>query len=626
MMKKLLLIVLFAVSILALIWLIYSICGHSLIKSIYHGQSFGFLNKLISRQDIYGLDYYLNKGNKFILFYSAVYIFTVIFSLPLVALFLMWRRCGKQISPSRVFLGFAAAFFLWFSLSAIFFPLAAYQYGTDYWEYSATIKEWSANLWNPKNPHLDIETGSPRFSPIFFLLAATAKLFNLSPIQTMGLSSILNTVLLLGGIFLFFRIYFENDWAPVVGLVVLLSGWGIGWQFSNVYQLRNLFFHISNTWTFAFALSLYLFWLTLKILTKKTSSLMIHVLLGLLVFLIILSHPPSSAFAIGSFLILIFTKSKASFMTRTKLIFAALMGLLAIELWPYLSMRRLIAMLYVDKGWPVKGLDLYKLNEALLTLGPALLGIPLILYFIYKKKHPFIFAGFFIMICPYFLNILYFFHSFNRYIFYAVFYLHLALVWAILQLKHQSQSMPRLSFSSRSLQGILYGFFALFFGWNITLAAMEFAGFHIDVNISPKPPPRYATRHPVVSDMKKFSKFIPEDAVVLAPLEISWPLPSFSGKVIAVFHSNPLVQDVGHRFNNNKKFFSKEASWKERMNILKHYQVTHVLYKEDQLPKSIRNKLNRIGVTVGKVKNYLIVELFSYKPKREEITKNRFKH
>ena len=147
------------------------------------------------------------------------------------------------------------------SWSVLNHPLYASYYASDFWEHSALIREWIKNLWHPGNPHLAIDTGSPRYMPFFFLLTVLAKIFDLSPIQALGIGGVMTMILFICGVWLFLSLYFKNDWAPFIGLIVLLCGWGAGWYWSNCYQLRNLFYVITYPSSFVFSLCFFSFWL-----------------------------------------------------------------------------------------------------------------------------------------------------------------------------------------------------------------------------------------------------------------------------------------------------------------------------------------------------------------------------
>ena len=136
--------------------------------------------------------------------------------------------------PILVYWAIAATLIAYMGWSVMAEPLFALNLNSDLWEHSAAIREWMNDLWNPKNPHLMSEAGSPRYMPFFFLLAIVGNTLDLGTIDVLKLATLFNSVLLVLGIFLFFRAYFRSDWAPVIGLIVLLTGWGAAWSWSNV--------------------------------------------------------------------------------------------------------------------------------------------------------------------------------------------------------------------------------------------------------------------------------------------------------------------------------------------------------------------------------------------------------
>ena len=115
--------------------------------------------------------------------------------------------------------------------------------------------------------------------------------------------------------------------------------------------------------------------------------------------------------------------------------------------------------------------------------------------------------------------------------------------------------------------------------------------------------------------MRRLSFFIPDEAIVLAPVRLSWPLPTFTGKVVALLHQNPMVADHDRRLWDTHKFFQNEINQETRLKILKHYKVTHILYKEKKIfrgknvPQTVRDSLNDFGSVAGKIDDYFIIKL-----------------
>lgn len=612
--KRPFLIIPLAILLLTLLWLVYCSVGKAIIESAYNGESFPFLNTIIKGQAKHSLEFYYGKAERYMAWISVLILSTFAFSIPMIYFLLTKEKFSRIISSKKLYLAASLILLIWFSCSALFFQPSAYVFGSDYWEHSATIKEWSSNLWNPKNPHLAVEHPSPRFNPYFFILSAAARVLHLTPFQTMGLGAIINISLLLIGIFLFFRLYFNDSWAPLLGLIILLTAWGTGYPGSNLYQLRSLFFVIAYPSAFTFALALISLWIVKEMLRKKRSSSWVYVSLGILSPLMFLSHPHVYAFAIGSVFILVLTELKASLKTRMLPLISIVAGFSLVEVWPYFSVNKLIVnSLHIQAIRPAFSRYIYEPDKALLLLGPSLVGIPIVIYMIFKKKEYFISLGFIVMAIPYFGNKFFPIPTEERFFIYAVFYLHLALVWAFFQAQSQQESIFKQSSSLRIQKNVLCWLISLFFGWNVTVAILEFGGYPVDFSLNP--PKRFSELSPIPHDMKRISHFIPEDGVVLATPYLSWPIPTFSGKVVGMLHVNPLVPDDAQRFCDSLDFFNPKTSHEERLIILKHYDVTHVLYEEKNTPEPVIATLYTIGKETIKVNDYRLIQLTSLEDK-----------
>ena len=116
-------------------------------------------------------------------------------------------------------------------------------------------------------------------------------------------------------------------------------------------------------------------------------------------------------------------------------------------------------------------------------------------------------------------------------------------------------------------------------------------------------------REPIVADMKRLSLFIPEKAVVMAPMELSWPLPTFTGKVVAAYHLNPMVADFFSRRNDTYKFFRVETTQETRLKILKRYNVTYILFDGDNMPETVRDSLSEFGFVAHKIDEFVVIKL-----------------
>jgi len=592
---------------------LYGLQGHALIRSIYEGRSWGALNRLISGQAEYGLNTYYQKGDRYIIWYSVLIFLVVLFAQPLAQIFHAWRH-NIALSPRKLFGGMAALLGAWFLFSALFDQPAMYNLSADYWEHAAVIKEWSSDIWSPQDPFLSLDSPSIRFIPSYFVVAAIAGIFHLTAFQALGLGGLLNLGLLLAGIYLFTKAYFKSEWAPVWGLVILLTSWGTGDLRSGFYQLRCLFFVVSYPSIFVLALTLITLWLAVKILRREFTSRWGYFALAVLTPVMLISHITFGAFALISVCLLSIFEPDIARSLRFKVLLSVGSGIFLSLLWPYFSFGQMILkLLSYQKHWSKLPTSYYHLQGVMKILGPAVLGIPAIFYAAYKRKNGFLISGFLTMVLLLAVGVIFPVLTGERFLLFAVFFLHMALIWAILEGEASPPRPSRSSTNRRFLQKGLHSLLALFFGWNITAAIFEFTG--LPVQLIPQVPFHYywsAESHRTISDLKRLAPFIPERAVVMAPDTISKLLPAFSGKVVVAHPGGGFFmssEESNRRYTDNEKVYSAETSPIEREELLKRYGVSYLLFDRERISPGLMNELIKLGKPVGGTLKLLLVEL-----------------
>jgi len=530
----------------------------------------------------------------------------------------------KNISPKRAYLLISIPILAVISWSIFYDPLYTTHYGYDFWEHSALIREWMKNLWHPGNPHLAINTGSPRYMPFFFFLTVLAKIFGLTPIQVLGIGGVMTMILFLYGVWLFLPLYFREDWAAFIGLIVLLGGWGVAWYWSNCYQLRCLFYVITYPSSFVFSLAFLSFWLAAKILRQAESPIWGFISLGIISAVMLLCHPLTGAFAIASLCLLALLEPDVAFSHRLKVIGIVLMGAVAAELWPYFSVWDIILGTSNGKAesW-VKPDNVvinssrikilyhthlfYNPKQFFVAIGPALLGIPALIYLAYKREHLFIVAGFILMSLPFVTNLFFPIPLGHRFLFYMIFYLHLAIIWSVLKMQGSIEKSTFVR-SIKIKRGMIFCFLTICLLWNGALSALALKHYLLFPNL------KFGAmlQKPIVNDMRRLSLIIPDEAIIMAPAMLSWSLPTFTGKVVALLHTNPMVADSYKRRWDAVRFFQSKTTQETRLKILKHYRVTHILFERNDIPETVRKKLNDFGSNVGKIDDYVVIKLKNY--------------
>lgn len=237
----------------------------------------------------------------------------------------------------------------------------------------------------------------------------------------------------------------------------------------------------------------------------------------------------------------------------------------------------------------------FDLRQVITALGPALLGIPCVLYLALARRHPFLVYGFLLMAAPYTVNVFWAVVPLgHRFVYFAVFYLHMALVWLGLRgvdlarkQTHNDQIRPKKKALAAMVAITLFASFL----WNLTYAAAHF-GY------------TYFRKEPVPVVMKRLSPFLKEDSVVLAPLRTAWPIPSFQGKVVGLLGVHAMVPDDRRRSTDVAAFFEADISNERRLEILKRYNVSHVLFEASDVSDEIRWFLQGTGSKLGSVIGY----------------------
>ncbi len=666
---------------------------------------------------------------------------------------LAWR-----LSAIPAYLILALPLWVWLVWAAFEYQAANFLIGSDFWEHSAALKTWMENLANPTNSHLASDDPSPRYMPFYFLVAALSRLLGLDPLQAMGLAGAINASLLLLAIPFFHSAYFRTAWAAPVALIVLLGGWGAGWLWSNLYQLRDLPYIIAYPSSFAFPVTLFGLYLCLRLLRAPTLRYLPLFGLFLLVAILFSSHPLTGAMGGAALALLALTEPHIANKRRLSLLSTVAAGLLAVELWPYFSTWQLVLSLpdsptalwlaphiellrqhasltlfgkiallggallgalwllqrtELPKRWrfwlygepssampfyqawtllalalvaagfyaqqPLSGAALVfaliwlgasnpansprrrltfilflgcallalnqsihglspaawgellqnswlgeKLNhseqrfhqhynrhafyipqEIIVTLGPALIGLLTLFYLATQRRWAFIVSGAALMLLPYLTNLFIYVPLGHRFLLFATFFFHLALIWLLLRLLQTPAQDDASPVTWKRFSAV--SFLALIALWNVALAIADFHGYHVSskatLNVNRN------QESPVLKYLQPLAERIPEDAVVMAPSLISWPLPTFSGKIVALWHGNPLVADSQQRQKSVKRFFSVRTPQKTRAKILKKYGITHILYADGKTHPIVKHELRRFAAKGLRHAGHTLIEV-----------------
>ncbi len=277
----------------------------------------------------------------------------------------------------------------------------------DYWEHAASINELSNNIFYPQNPLLHSEDANTlRYTPYILLAALLKKIFHLELFATITLLSIASAIVFLIGVYLWSTEYFRDRHVALYVLITLLFFWGQPFNYSNEYSLRFFSYTLFYPSIITFNLSFFGLYWALKFV--RYGAVRHFVFYGLIAIFIFVSHPLTGSFFMLCVLIMMITEGS----NRLKNIglYSASLAVIAVVLlvWPYHSfIASVIKSTTTDWYYPFRNY-LYRF-ENIYKMGPALLGLPVILSFLINKKYFFITMGIlvcaFIYVTTYFMNI-----------------------------------------------------------------------------------------------------------------------------------------------------------------------------------------------------------------------------
>lgn len=503
---------------------------------------------------------------------------------------------------------------VWVAWDAFSFRIVTQSSGADYWEHAAALRALLEDPWHPENPQVISPAPSPRFGPHYLLVALMGRALGVDSLGALGIASVLNTLLFLGGIFLFFRRYFGEPRAAFYGLIVAFASWWDTWHFSNVYQLEIYFSVASYPSSAALGLTLIAFWLALRVLRAPHNSRWGLVGLVLLSSVLLLTHPLTAILGLSGLGLLALTEPGVGRNRRFWVLGAVAIGCLLAAVWPYYPVYRVMAGGRGEEaGWAMSLLDrsagklhhFYQPRALFQSLGLSVVGVLLVPYFLYRRKNLWFALGALSMGLPFAVNALVPLPLGHRFILLAIPYLQMAVVWLLLRLSPGSRHAdPRVE-PRRQLAGLLVGATLALFAFHNVRSAVE--RFH---RISQG---RHAPESDVVRYARRAAELTGPGALILAGERDAWPLPAFGPRVISLLHENPLVEGPFERRAAVDRFFDGHVKDDERSQILTKYRVTHVLAKRVRSNR-VRRFLSRHSTRKNLPGGYELYELASSTP------------
>lgn len=503
------------------------------------------------------------------------------------------RTLSRNDRANTTFNLFCVALCLLAALSFFYLPLPTLQWFTDYWEHASALRVLSESPFSPTNPHYATYDPDRQFIPMFVLLGGLMHITGISVETALALAAAITTVLFCVGVKVFAAEYFQHRWAPVVTMAVLLFCWGNPWIWTGFYEFRAIF-HI-NYYPAALDLSLtFLAWgLVIKALRRASLDILTVVGLPFLSAFMFITHQLGGLFAVGGMVLFIALEPAHSTRTRLNIFLLITAGMAMTWWWPYFNPIKLTVYGAGDKengGVP----QFYYPLQVMLLIGPAWLGIPVLLEMFRKRIHLALVVGFICLSCAYVLGGMVGHPVAHRFLSYTVIYLHLPIAWKLLKLipDRPSQLAPR-SVAQRRTFAVVATLVVLA---QLCLAAVDFARVAYEKQTG-KSFGNFPYQN-VRGELAAAIQTVPKDAILFASFDPALSVTAYKGKVVARPRAQLMIADGPARNRDNQRFFALDASQQERMALMRKYGASYILIKPDNVPGETVKHLEELGQLV----------------------------
>jgi len=457
----------------------------------------------------------------------------------------------------------------------------------DFWMHAASVRAVSEDPLHPSDPYLQLAgSNNPWFVPYTVFLGFVDRLSGINLFTLMWLAAMANYLLFATGLYLFIRELFSDRQMPLYVLLACWLFWGVGWGHSGNYKLEVFLVTLSYPFMFSYAIGFFALYLFLVFL--RSSKLWALGCSSLLAAVGFLNHMPTGALCLLFQFAILVTAGDGKRVRRgvLGLVLTAAAILIAASIWPYFSYYKTFRE-GVAGNWYRPSMY----SGIVSGLGPALLGLPILILLRVKRHHQFVLVGFFMTTSVYVAGYVIGIEVAERFILLTAFFLHLAIAAYLREKQALSFHKVRQWFanvrSSKSstqveqellVAAIISFLFLLSLG--LRANALSFHAKRV-VDLRPK-----LAIHRYENSVDKYlilKGYINSSDVVLSDVKTSWMIPAITGaKVVAAFHENPLLAvENKRRAAAITAFFDPTTSFTQRQAIVREYRVSRVVVNSE---------------------------------------------
>jgi hypothetical protein len=483
-------------------------------------------------------------------------------------------------------------------ITAVYIPLAYLDYQhtpySDGAEHGAVLRELIRDIKAPGEPMLETFTGkSPRYVPSLFLMASVARLAGMNALSTIKLFSILIFIFFLTSIIFFVRQYFQDPEQAFWSVACMLFLWGTGWTGANAYMFSAL---VYTAW-YPSLVSLACVFISLAYACRFLRNGGAGAFAGWCLFgaAAFVNHPLTASFLwMASILLTIEIKGwRGLIRPWFAIVFAASIAIMV--LWPYYDF--FTSMFTITSGsmadsWDYSLTRSYLYSDIALRTGPALAVIPILFFYILKKKYGMLTKLWLASLCIYAAGYYLHISLAERFIFAIIFSSQILVsryactLWQDLR-QHTARATQT---ACAALLAVLLasGFIGQLY---LTMQEYIFPNFTLYSNTP------YIRYEDPTALHKQFALYIQPDDIVFSDLYTSWGIPLYTGaKIVSLFHTPPHVKDNDARKTEVNRFYDPSLSNLQRLQILKNFNATKLVIHFPVAGQDIRKQITSMGL------------------------------
>ena len=469
------------------------------------------------------------------------------------------------------------------------------QWGGDFWEHAAVVRELATHPFSPKHPLLLLDAPHSLCSPYALGIALISRTTGLDSVITLHAAAIANLILFLFSLRLFVStLFLENREATsFYALLFILFLWGMSqYSTSGFFNLLSLSYTLPYPSTFA--LSMVFIALSMGIWLARDGHLRWIIPIAGMSGVVLLTHPLTYIFQAVGLVAIMVAKQPRFGLALWLLMLVFSVSLLAAAVWPYYPFFR---MALFDSAYhnDLNACSLSYYQAIPWRVLPALIGVPVIVLRMRANWRDPLGLMFVMLVAIYIWAAMFQQWTYGRVLSPIVLILQISLAAAVAQIE------SKLNFKglSTSVQRGVYCLIIVLF--SLACSAWYFPHIlHRSVPGSPSVRIRFAF----------LSKLIPQYDTVLSDFATTLIIPTFGGKLVASRFALAFVPDHDQRRKDVNDFFSPTSDYDRRFVILQKYGCRHILIsKENPVSQEIVHSFLPKGSIVYKDNQFVLLSL-----------------